>query len=60
MNYVDLVIVGAIALFALIGLKSGILGMASGMGGLVLGVVLALQYHGQLSFALEQHVDGDA
>ena len=60
MNWVDLVIIGAVAAVALAGLKSGILLPASGLGGVVLGVILALRYHGELAAALVEHIDGNA
>ena len=59
MNWVDLVILGTIALVALSGLRSGLLVPVAGVGGLALGVVFAVQYHGELAFALTEHVDGE-
>ena len=57
MNWVDLVIIGTVALMALSGLRSGLLMRSSGLGGLVLGIVLDIQYHGQLTFALTDHIE---
>ena len=60
MNPVDLAIIGTFALPAVMGLRSGILLPASGVAGIVLGVVLAVQYHGPLAFAIADHVEGEA
>ena len=59
MNWVDLVILGTVSLLALSGLRSGLLVPVSGVGGLALGVFFAVQYHGELAFALTEHVDGE-
>ena len=59
MNLVDLIIIGTLGLLALMGLRSGILVPVSGVAGVILGVVLATQYHGQLAFALTEHVVGE-
>ena len=57
MNWIDLVIIGAVGLLALLGLRSGILAPAFGVGGLVVGIALALQYHSQLAAGLEELID---
>ena len=59
MNLVDLIIIGTVGLLALLGLRSGLLLPASGIGGLVLGLALAVQYHGQLAFALSDQVEDE-
>ena len=56
MNWLDLVIVGTVALLALKGHRSGILMPASGVGGLVMGVFLAVGYQDQVSAALSEHI----
>ena len=58
MNWIDLVIIGTVGLLALLGLRSGILVPASGVGGLIVGIALALQYHSQLAAGLEEHIAG--
>ena len=40
-------------------LRSGLLMPSSGLGGLILGTVLAIQHHGQLAFSLTEHVEGE-
>ena len=59
MNWIDLVILGTVAVLALLGLRSGILVPASGVAGVALGLLLAIQYHGELAFALTEHVEGE-
>jgi len=51
-SLVDIIIVGAFALPVAMGLRASILMPASGIAGLGLGVVLAVQYHRNLAFAL--------
>lgn len=49
MNWIDLVLVIAIAISALIGMKKGVIGIALTLAGLVLGVFLAGRYYILLS-----------
>ncbi len=49
MNWVDIVLVIAIAISALIGMKKGVIGIALTLAGLVLGVFLAGRYYILLS-----------
>ena len=59
MNAADLVIIGTVGLLALMGLKSGLLKPAFGIGGLVLGIVLAIHYSGEAAPLLTEYVEGD-
>ena len=59
MNAVDLPILAEVVLLALVGLKTGLLKPISGIGGLVVGVLLAVQYSADLAVSLEQHIEGD-
>jgi membrane protein required for colicin V production len=59
MNAVDFIIVGALGVTGLMGLKSGLLRPASGIGGLVLGVVLAGRHSSQAARLLADHVDSE-
>ena len=59
MSLVDIIIIGAVALPVAMGLRAGILMPASGIAGLALGIVLAVQYHGSLAFALTDQVDDE-
>ena len=59
MNEVDLIILGAVTLMALIGLKSGFLRAASGIGGLALGVVLAIHYSADVAGLLVDYVEAE-
>ena len=59
MNAVDLPIVATVALFALIGLKAGLLRPISGIGGLILGVFIAVQSSADLAAELETNIEGD-
>ena len=59
MNAADLVIIGTVGLLALMGLKSGLLKPAFGIGGLVLGIVLAIHYSGEVAPLLTGYVEGD-
>ena len=56
MNLIDLVIVGAVGLLALLGLRSGLLKPAAGVGGLTLGVFLATQHTGAVAPLLEAQI----
>ncbi len=59
MNAADLVIIGTVGLLALLGLKSGLLKPAFGIGGLVLGTVLAIHYSGEVAPLLTEYVEND-
>lgn len=58
MNAVDIAIIGAIGLVALIGLKSGVIKPVSGMGGFILGVFLAIQNYGLVVPYVAQYIEG--
>ena len=57
MNVVDLIILGAVILMALMGLKAGFLKPVSDIGGLILGVVVAIQMHGEVAVLLVDYID---
>lgn len=57
MNVVDLIILGAVILMGLMGLKAGFLKPVSGIGGLILGVVVAIQMHGEVAVLLAGYID---
>lgn len=59
MNVIDLIIIGSMGLIALIGLKGGIIRPASGVGGIVLGVIVGLNYQTQITALLSPHIAGD-
>ena len=59
MNALDLVILAVVGLAALLGLQSGILRPVSGTGGLILGVVLAIQHKGRVATMLVESIEGD-
>ena len=59
MNVVDLIIIGSIGLLALVGLKGGIIRPASGIGGMVLGVMMGLNYQAEMAAVLAPHLNGD-
>ena len=59
MNWIDLIIAGTVLILALLGLKTGILMPASGLGGLALGIFLSLKYHGAAADVLAQYIEGD-
>jgi len=59
MNAADLVIIGTVGLLALMGLKSGLLKPAFGIGGLVLGIVFAIHYSEEFAPLLTEYVEGD-
>ncbi len=59
MNWVDLAIIGVVGLVALSGLRSGLLAPVSGIGGLVLGIVLAVHYHPDAALLLAEYVEGE-
>jgi membrane protein required for colicin V production len=60
MNWVDAVILGGVGLITVAGLWSGLLMPASGIGGLVLGIILAVHHHDSLAFTLAEHLEGEA
>ena len=59
MGWLDLVILSVVGLFGLMGVKSGFLVRASGIAGLVLGIFLAVQHHGQLANGLAEQIDDE-
>ena len=59
MNEVDLIIVGAVVLLALLGLIMGLLKPLSGIGGLILGIIAAIQYGGEVATLLADHIDNE-
>ena len=59
MNMVDIVIIGFMLIVVVAGFKFGILAPVSKIGGLVIGLLLAVQYHDQLAFALTEQIDGE-
>ena len=59
MNGADLVIIGLVGVLGLIGMKSGLLKPASGIGGLILGIVFAIQYGGEFAPLFADHVEGE-
>lgn len=58
MNVVDLIIIGSVGLIALLGLKSGILKPVSGMGGFILGILMAFQYSAEIAVVFAEYIDG--
>jgi uncharacterized membrane protein required for colicin V production len=59
MNALDLVILAVVGLAALLGLQSGILRRVSGTGGLILGVLLAIQHKSRVAVMLVEQIEGD-
>ena len=59
MNVVDLVIIVSLGLLALVGFKGGIIRPASGIGGVVLGVIVGLNYQAQMAALLAPHISGN-
>jgi uncharacterized membrane protein required for colicin V production len=59
MNPADFVIIGLVGVLGLIGMKSGLLKPASGIGGLVLGIIFAIQYGGEFAPLFAQYVEGE-
>ena len=59
MNGADLVIIGLVGFLGFLGMKSGLLKPASGIGGLVLGIVFAVQYSGEFAPLFADHVEGE-
>ena len=59
MNGADLVIIGLVGFLGFIGMKSGLLRPASGIGGLVLGIIFAIQYSGEFAPLLADQIEGE-
>ena len=59
MNAVDLPIMAAVVLLALVGLKTGLLRPLSEIGGLIVGVFIAVQRSANLAATLERNIAGD-
>jgi uncharacterized membrane protein required for colicin V production len=59
MNVVDLILIGSMGLLVLTGLKVGIIKPASGVGGIVLGFMIGLNYQAQIASLLAPHISGD-
>ena len=59
MNAADFIIIGVVVLLALAGLRSGILKPVSGIGGLILGIVLAMHYSDHLAPQLAKYIEGE-
>jgi uncharacterized membrane protein required for colicin V production len=59
MNMADIGIIGFMLVMVVAGLKFGILGPLSKIGGLVIGLLLAVQYHDQLAFAMTDQIAGE-
>ena len=59
MNEIDLIIVGAVVLLALLGLMTGLLKPLSGIGGLILGIIAAIQFGGEVATLLADHIDNE-
>ena len=59
MTVVDLVIIGVVAFLGLIGLRSGLLRPISGTGGLIIGVILAMQHNAEVALMLADYIEGE-
>ena len=59
MNSADVVIIGLVGILGFIGMKSGLLKPASGIGGLVLGIIFAIQYSAEFAPLFADHVEGE-
>ncbi len=59
MNGADFVIIGVVGLLMLVGLKIGVLKALSGIGGIVLGVMIATQQSGEVAVLLEEYIGSD-
>ena len=59
MNVVDFVIIGIVVVLGLIGLRSGLLNQISGIGGLIIGVLIAMQYNAEVAAMLVDYIEGD-
>ena len=58
MGIVDLVIVCTVGVLAFIGLKIGVLKPVSGMGGIVMGAIVAFQIHSEVAVLLAGYIEG--
>jgi uncharacterized membrane protein required for colicin V production len=58
MNVVDLIIIGSVGLIALMGLKSGILRPVTGIGGFILGIMMAFQDSAGIAVVFAEYMDG--
>ena len=58
MNVVDLVIVSGVGVLALIGLRIGLLKPVAGMGGFVMGAMVAFQLYSEVAVLIEGFVGG--
>jgi len=54
-----LILIGSMGLLVLVGLKSGIIKPASGVGGVVLGFMIGLNYQAQIASLLAPYISGD-
>ena len=59
MNAADLIIIAVVGLLSALGLKLGFLKPASGIGGLILGVILAVQHSGQVAALLVDYIEAE-
>ena len=59
MNVVDLVIIGLVAFLVLISLRSGLPRPISGIGGLIIGVILAMQHNAEIALMLADYIEGE-
>ena len=59
MNIIDIVIFGSVVLLTVVGMMSGVLKPTSGIGGLILGGILAVNYQAQAATLLVPYVDSD-
>jgi len=59
MNVVDLVIIGVVVVLGLLGLRSGLLKPVSGIGGLIIGIILAIQNSAEVATMLTDYIEGD-
>jgi membrane protein required for colicin V production len=59
MNVVDFVIIGIVVVIGLIGLRSGLLNQISGIGGLIIGILIAMQYNAEVAAMLVDYIEGD-
>ena len=59
MNAVDMIIIGVVVVLGLIGLRSGLLKPVSGIGGLIIGIILAVQFSTEFATMLTQSIEGE-
>lgn len=59
MHMADMIIIGAVVAFGLLARKWGILKPATGLGGLVLGVIAAINFSGQVTPLLVEYIDSE-